>query len=71
MATYAENLETARDNAAATLASILAAPKPTYNIDGQLVSWTDYQRMLIESIDKLNNLINGATPYEEHSIGYT
>ena len=32
------------------LAETLANPKPSYSIDGQSVSWTEYQKMLQETI---------------------
>lgn len=32
------------------LAETLANPKPSYSIDGQSVSWAEYQKMLQETI---------------------
>lgn len=69
MPTDAENLATTKSNMLATLASITANPKPTYSIDGQTVSWTEYQKFLLESIERINTLLNSEGPYEEISIG--
>lgn len=71
MATYLENLTTARDNIAARLAEITAQPKPSYDVDGQRVEWNDYFKALTDQMDKLTTAINGASIYEEESIGYS
>lgn len=71
MATYLENLTTARDNIAARLAEITARPKPSYDVDGQRVEWNDYFKTLTDQLDKLNATINGANVYEEESIGFS
>lgn len=34
------------------LKEITANPKPSYDIDGQKVSWNEYQEMLLEAIAK-------------------
>lgn len=52
-----DSLTTAKANLAATLASITAAPKPSYSIDGQSVSWSEYHAMLVAQIKLLNDLI--------------
>lgn len=69
MATYAENLITARDAYATELA--LGNVKPSYNIDGQQVSWNEYRKSLLDSIASLNKLINESAPFEEMSTGYS
>lgn len=71
MATYLENLTTARDNIAAQLADITANPKPTYNIDGQMVDWTAHFNALMAALDKLEGQINAADPFEIHSTGFS
>lgn len=40
-----------RDRAADNLNAVLANPKPTYSIDGQSVSWTEYMERLKAEID--------------------
>lgn len=71
MATYLENLTTARDNIAARLAEITAQAKPSYDVDGQRVEWNDYFKSLTEQLAALNEQINGAGVFEEQSQGYT
>lgn len=70
---YLDDLTEARDNAAARLKEVLASAKPSYQIDGQNISWTDYTRMLGEQIRGLNDLISDSAnqddPYEIHSVG--
>jgi hypothetical protein len=63
MATYLENLTTARDNVAARLVEITADKKPSYSIDGQSVSWSEYFDTLTKQLDQLNKLINAQNPY--------
>lgn len=60
MATYAQNLITARDNFAAELATQSANPKPSYSLDGESYSWPDYYRFLREQIKDLNEQIANA-----------
>lgn len=59
---YATELTTIRDQAVARLKEITASPKPSYNVNGQQVGWTDYQRMLMEQIKALNELIAVGEP---------
>ena len=68
---YVDSLITARDNFATQLAEISAAPKPSYTVDGQQVSWTDHYRFLSEQIDKLNQQISAASPFEIQTQLYT
>ncbi len=71
MATYLENLTTARDQIAANLVEITANPKPSYDVDGQRFEWTDYFKALTDQLSKMNELINGGEPFEEVSQGYS
>lgn len=64
MATYQENLETARDNLAAALVEATANPKPNYTVDGQSVSWGDYLDSLQKSLDGINAKIAAGEPFE-------
>ena len=57
MPTLLENLQTARDNMAARLAEITASPKPSYSIDGQAFSWTEYMKFLLDGIRALDEQI--------------
>jgi hypothetical protein len=71
MATYLENLTTARDNLATKLASVTASPKPSYTIDGQTVSWTEYYKMLMDGINSLNEQLAAGEPFEIHTQGHS
>lgn len=71
MATYLENLTTARDNIAAQLANMTANPKPTYNIDGQMVDWTAHFNALLTALKTLEADINSTDPFEIHSTGFS
>lgn len=52
-----DSLNTAKANVLANLLAITANPKPTYSLDGQTVSWNDYQKMLTDQLTTLNSLI--------------
>jgi hypothetical protein len=72
MATREQNLTTALDNLAAILAEITADPKPSYEIDGQKVMWTEYQRMILEQMETLRELEQTAAgPFEVRTYGNT
>jgi len=77
-----DGIQAARDkatstlnNALARLEEILASPKPSYTIEGQSVSWTEYQKMLVDiisgSTDTINKLkqLQSQEPYEFVSRG--
>jgi hypothetical protein len=51
-------LKDSRDNLVQQLADITIKPKPTYEIDGQMVKWDEYQTSLIARIRSMNALIN-------------
>ena len=71
MATYLENLQTARDQIAANLAAITAEPKPNYSIDGQSVSWQDLCDAYLRQLAAIDAQIAAAEPGEVQSRGYT
>lgn len=51
------------DRATDNLAAIMASPKPSYNIDGQQVSWTEYHDMLTRQIQWANDELRSEGPY--------
>lgn len=59
MSTNKTNLQKARDNLIANLEEITRSPKPTYSIDGETWSWTEYQQYLIKAIAEMKLLIEG------------
>jgi hypothetical protein len=67
MPTSAENLQTAYDNYATILAEISESPKPTYSLDGQSFSWTEYQRFLLEQMKAIRDEMNTNEHVEEIS----
>lgn len=52
----------------ATLAELARDPKPTYKIDGAVVSWTEYQESLRETVDWCDKQLNALTPFELRSL---
>jgi hypothetical protein len=55
----------------ARIAEITAQPKPTYQIDGQMVAWGDYLSQLQRTVDWCNEKLAGEAPFEVQSRGYT
>jgi len=55
----------------ALIAEITTQPKPTYQIDGQLVSWGNYLSQLRATVDWCNEKLPGESPVEVRSQGYT
>ena len=70
MATYAENLTTARDQIAANLVSMTASPKPTYSIDGESYSWGELFQLYTNQLSVLNAAIDAGDPAEVISYGF-
>lgn len=71
MATNAENLATIKANILAQLATLTDAStrKLSYSIDGQSVSWTEYQDMLFRQLDTVNKQLQAARPFAVISKG--
>ena len=51
MSTEAEQIALIRTQTLAQLEELRASPKPSYSIDGQNVSWTEYAESLQQTID--------------------
>jgi hypothetical protein len=60
MASYEDNLKAVKENIAARLAEITASPKPSYSIDGQSVSWTEYFNSLVQQLKEINQQLEAA-----------
>jgi hypothetical protein len=71
MSTDAEQVATIKSQTLALMAEITAQPKPTYQIDGQLVAWGDYLTQLQRTIDWCNEKLAGELPFEVRSQGYS
>lgn len=52
----------------ATLAELAREPKPTYKIDGVVVSWTEYQESLRQTVDWCDKQLNALSPVELRSF---
>lgn len=57
MATDLVNLQTTKSQLITTLADLTLNPKINYSLDGQSISWLDYQRFILEQIKVINYLI--------------
>ncbi len=67
----ASMLAAIRSQTLALIAEITAAPKPSYTLDGQRVSWTEYLRQLQQTVEWCDRLLAGEEPFEMHSTGFT
>lgn len=70
MATDMEQLQTIRAQALQQLVDLRAAPKPTYAIDGQQVTWESYAESLQRTIDWCDDKLAGWEPFEQRSQGF-
>lgn len=66
-----ETIAVIKSQTLARIAEITAQPKPTYQIDGQLVAWGDYLSQLQRTVDWCNDRLADASPVEVRSQGYT
>lgn len=66
-----DSLNAIKDNLLARIQEVTAKPKPNYSIDGQTVNWQSYLDSLWAQLEKVNQQINSAEPFEEISRGIT
>jgi hypothetical protein len=71
MPTDVDQLRAIKTQTLARIAEITAAPKPSYSIDGQDVSWSEYLEQLARVVDWCERKLAGAEPFEIHSQGTT
>ena len=72
MPTDAEQFATIKTQTLAVIATITAAPKPTYTIDGQTVAWGDYLAKLQATVAWCDEQLAATSgPFEVLSQGYT
>lgn len=64
-------LATIKSQALARIIEITSSPKPTYSIDGQSVSWSDYLRQLQETVAWCDERLAGDDPFEFATEAYT
>ncbi len=66
-----EQIETIRSQTLAQIVELRANPKPTYMVDGQTVSWTDYVQSLQKTVDWCDAKLIGLEPFEVQSQATT
>jgi len=64
-----EQIKTIKNQTLALMADMTANPKPSYAIDGQSVSWSDYLARLQATVDWCERKLAGQEPFEVHSQG--
>lgn len=69
MPTDQEQLQTIKTQTLALIAEITAAPKPSYAIDGQAVSWSEYLAQLKQTVAWCDERLTQVEPFESHSRG--
>ena len=66
-----EAIQTIKAQALTMIGQLTAAPKPTYSLDGQTVSWGEYLARLQATVDWCERKLAGAEPFEIQSQGLT
>ena len=64
MASDMEQLASIKRQTLALIAAITANPKPTYEVDGQRVAWTEYLRRLQETAAWCDERLAAEGPFE-------
>lgn len=64
-------LQTIRSQTLALIRDLTAAPKPSYDIDGQRLAWGEYLQQLIKTVEWCDAQLARVDPCELHSTGYT
>ena len=71
MPTDAEQLTTIRSNTLARIAELTESHKPSYTVNGQTVSWTQYMADLRSTLEWCDRQLATEEPFEIHSQGIT
>jgi hypothetical protein len=71
MSTETEQITLIRTQTLSQLEELRASPKPSYSIDGQKVSWTEYAESLQQTIDWCDRKLVDCEPFEFKSEGTT
>jgi len=69
--TELEQLQTIKSLCLQQLVELRSSPKPSYEIDGQRVSWETYAKSLERTIDWCERKLTGSEPFEIASVGVT
>jgi hypothetical protein len=62
------NLQTIRSQVLETLANDTMNPQPSYSLDGESVSRTEWRNGMIDRIEQLNKLIQMENPFEMRTV---
>jgi hypothetical protein len=72
MPTQSEMIAQIKAQTLERIAEITAQPKPTYALaDGHRVSWTEYLKQLLATVEWCDRQMDAAAPLEIQSQGYT
>ena len=71
MSTDVEQIAAIKTQTLARITEITARPKPTYQMDGQMVAWGDYLTQLQQTVDWCNAKLASEAPVEVRSQGYS
>ncbi len=66
-----EQVRAIKSQTLARIAELTAEPKPTYYLDGQSVSWSEYLGRLQATVDWCDRQLAGQEPIEVLSQGMT
>ena len=64
-------LQQIRSQTLSLIQEITAQPKPSYELDGQRVSWTEYLERLLAVVDWCDRQLANQSPCELRSLGTT
>ena len=71
MSTESQQIANIRSQTLSQLEELRASPKPSYFLDGQRVSWTEFAASLQRTIDWCDKKLAESEPYEIQSQGTT
>ena len=71
MSTEADQIALIRTQTLSRLEELRASPKPSYTLDGQQVSWTEYAKSLEQTIDWCDRKLVESEPFEFKTEGTT
>ncbi len=71
MPTDLAQVQTIKTQTLARIVEITAEQKPSYNIDGQQVSWGTYLKQLQDTVAWCDDQLNAEDPFEIHVQAYT
>ncbi|MCA9229201.1 MAG: hypothetical protein KDA57_01005 [Planctomycetales bacterium] len=71
MSSESQQIATIRSLTLTQMEELRANPKPTYSIDGQRVSWSEYFQSLQQTVDWCDRKLASYDPFEIQSQGTT